>query len=364
MNSGFQDERHAETWEHSPALQEDEGLFRAADIISIVRQNLAFIALAVACSLIIATAWMKIEGPSYIARMVVGESEGLPQMNSGVSLLGSIGGGGLSSLLGSSHSPLYERFEELLTSQRVADSLQKDHRVMQHLFRKRWDPANQQWVRPSGILAWVSASLHEFFGMPAWTPPGIANLTQEIQKKLSISDTKNTNLRQIEYEDEDRQFALSMLHWLYQAADGAIRDDDIVRTRNEITYLRQELNKVTGVEHRTAIMNLLEVEERRQMLLLSNAPYGATVIVSSEAPIKPNAPKISLTYGLATLVAALISILFLSWRTAVFRRQVLQKGATFAEARAGYPPRIGIGDLAGHLKRLSFSRKSQSAGPL
>ena len=309
------------------------------DIYPILRHNLRFIGVVLLASLIVASAWMKITGPAYIARMVVSQAEGLPQSSSGAgSLLGSLGGlgsaAGLSSLLGGTHSPLYERFEELLSSQRVAARIESKHHVMRHLFKPQWDAEHETWRRPSGLLPFLSGTLHEFFGIPGWSPPDGAALTKAIQRKLVISDTKDTGLRQVEYEDKDRTFAMAMLNWLYQEADGTIRENDIVRTHAQIAYLRSELDQVTSVEQRTALTNLLETQEQRQMLLLSNAPYGASIVVPPEAPTIPNAPKITMTLGIALIVGLLLSALFLMAKAAALRRRLMASGASDAQIAA------------------------------
>jgi hypothetical protein len=309
------------------------------DIYPILRHNLRFIGITIFASLVIATAWMKISGPAYIARMVVSQAEGLPQSSSGAgSLLGSLGSlgsaAGLGSLLGGTHSPLYERFEELLSSQRVAARIESKHHVMRHLFKPQWDAEHETWRRPSGLLPFLSGALHEFFGVPGWSPPDAAALTKAIQRKLVISDTKDTGLRQVEFEDKDRAFALEMLDWLYQEADGSIRENDIIRTRAQIAYLRGELDQITSVEQRTALTNLLETQEQRQMLLLSNAPYGASIIVSPEAPTIPNAPKIAMTLGIALIVGLVLSGLLLVAKAAALRRRLMSSGASDAQITA------------------------------
>lgn len=316
---------------------EDRGAISLGDVLPILRHNFRFIGIVIALCLLVAIAWMRISGPAYIARMVVGPAEGLPQTSgSGTSsLLSSLGGsiGGLGSLLGSTRTPLYQRFEELLSSQQVAARLQAKHHVMQHLFRHSWNAQQHTWNRPQGPIASVSAAVHDFFGTPEWSPPDASALSIEIGKKLVISDTKDTGLRQIEYEDEDRGFSLQMLTWLYQEADATIRENDIVRTRAQIAYLRNELDTVTSVEQRLGLTNLLESQEQRQMLLLSNAPYGASVIVSPEAPTKPNSPKIGLTLILSIIVGFLASSLSLLWKAMNWKVRLAAQGYSAEEIR-------------------------------
>ncbi len=344
--------------------QRDSGI-ALGDILPVLRHNLHFIGVIVALCLVVAIVWMRISGPAYIARMVVGPAEGLPQtsgMGAGA-LLGGLGGsvGGLSSLLGgSARTPLYERFEELLSSQQVASRLQAKHHVMQHLFRTRWNARTGSWTRPSGLLASISAGVHDFFGTPEWLPPDSAELALAIQKKLVISDTKDTGLRQVEFEDEDRAFAMDMLGWLYQEADATIRENDIVRTRAQIAYLRNELEQVMGVEHRTALTNLLEAQEQRQMLLLSNAPYGASVIVPPEAPTKPNSPKIGMTLALAIIVGFLLSSLFLLWKGAERKSLLVAQGYSPDEIRQALhaplmevSPRKAVDAAAGFVRHFT-----------
>jgi hypothetical protein len=310
-----------------------DGFVSFRDIYPVLRHNLYFIGIAIFASVLVAIAWMKISGPTYIARMVVSQAEGLPQTSSGAgSLLSSLGSAaGLGSLLGGTHSPLYERFEELLSSQQVAARVERKHHVMRHLFRKRWDAEHNVWKKPDGLIASLSGSIRNFFGVPGWSPPDTAALVKRIQRKLVISDTKDTGLRQVEFEDEDRAFALAMLNWLYQEADESIREIDIVRTRAQITYLRKELDQITSVEQRTALTNLLESQEQRQMLLLSNAPYGAAIIVSPEAPTEPNSPRIALTITLAVVVGILVSSLFLLWKVVNLRQRLMASGMRFED---------------------------------
>lgn len=324
----------AETGEYG----EGRGAISLGDVLPILRHNLRFIVAVITIFLLIAILWMRISGPAYIARMVVGPAEGLPQSSgsSASSLLSSLGGGisGLGSLLGSTRTPLYQRFEELLSSQQVAARLQAKHQVMQHLFRHSWNSQQGIWTRPHGLIAGISATVHDFFGTPEWSPPDASALSIEIEKKLVISDTKDTGLRQIEYEDESRDFSLQMLTWLYQEADATIRESDIVRTRAQIAYLRNELDSVTSVEQRLGLTNLLEAQEQRQMLLLSNAPYGASVIVPPEAPTKPNSPKIGLTLALAAIVGFVVSSLLLLWKGMNRKMRLTAQGCTAEEIRS------------------------------
>jgi hypothetical protein len=336
------DNRRMQNTPPGAALADDraqDSSFSLQDIYPVLRYNLRFVAIVLLASLVVATAWMKIKGPAYIARMVVSQADGLPQSSSGASsLLGSLGSlsgaAGLGGLLGGIHSPLYERFEELLSSQRVAARVESKHHVMQHLFEPLWDADHGVWRQPGGPVSMLSRALKDFFGMPGWSPPDAAALTRQIQRKLVISDTKDTGLREIQFEDKDREFALSMLTWLYQEADGSIRENDIVRTKAQIDYLRSELNQVTSVEQRTALTNLLETQEQRRMLLLSNAPYGAAVIVSPEAPTIPNSPKITITFAIALIVGFLLSGLVLMMKAANLRQKLAVTGATDAQIAA------------------------------
>jgi hypothetical protein len=295
-------------------VSEREEAVDIREIVKIIRQRILSVFIVFSVIFIGVVAWLKITGPGFISEMTVGPASQIAGLNQDGSLLGGLGASAAASLLGSSRPDTYNRWETLLHSEVVADRLEAKHHVLRHIFRKAWDDKRQDWHRPSGLIADISDGIKGFFGLPGWMPPNASDLQKYLESRLDLSNAKETRFRTVSYRDEDRQFSLDLLTWLYIEAEGVVREEDLSATQSQIDYLQRQLDTVAAVERRTVLINLLEQQERKKMLLSSGAPFGAMMIVRPETPLRPNSPRLGQTLALGLVVGLILGCLQAVWR--------------------------------------------------
>ena len=142
--------------------------------------------------------------------------------------------------------------------------------------------------------------MHAFFDLPVWTPPSVNLLAVYLEKELKISDVPLTGMRRIVYRHEDPAFAVQLLRWMHEEADGLIREEAQDRTTRQIKYIEEKLATVFVAEHRLSLTQLLSEQEKQMMMIQVDLPFAARMIeppTVSDRPTSPN-PIINIALGI------------------------------------------------------------------
>ena len=87
-----------------------------------------------------------------------------------------------------------------------------------------------------------------------------------------------TQMRRVTLRMNDRQLATDLLRALHRISDETIRTDARIRTDQRISYLREQLSKVSNPDHRDALIGLLKEQERSRMMVGIDQDYAAESI--------------------------------------------------------------------------------------
>lgn len=187
---------------------------------------------------------------------------------------------GLSSLSSTVSPEPFKRYTYLLTSQIAAEKLQKDHHIMQIIFKDSWDAQTQSWKPRSGIGVWIRKALAAILGRPASpTTPGIQDLVGFLSGNVSVTSPElGSPIRGVSLRYGNAADAAKFLLWLHQAVDGIVRADTLGRTKNMIEYLKYRLPVVDNSNEREALSHLLVTREQNLMLLAAGGDYSAVVL--------------------------------------------------------------------------------------
>lgn len=229
---------------------------------------------------------------SYTARMVV-QSAGQQSASGVAGALGALGG--LVGLQGAAEDREFSQFQALLKSSLMAERLQRKYGLMQQVFADLWDPANKRWVEPKGWQHEITAWLRERRGLARWTPPTIFDLAETISASILIKKSGNSNsIYEISYRSPDRDFGIRFLDLLHKETEAALREERKARVTEQARYLRSRIETTMITEYRLALVSLLSDQDKTLMLLESSLPFATIMIDPPHAPIKIEAPSLSI----------------------------------------------------------------------
>jgi len=208
----------------------------------------------------------------------------------------------------------FSKFRQILTSARLADRLEKDHRVAKTLMGG-WDEQTHSWLPPSGPLAFIKGGLKALLGLPGWAPPDSAQLAGQLHEIVQIErigqggplDMK-TNLLIVSVKMADKNYAIQLLNWILRDADHVVREDQLTNTTNRIGYLRDALSKTNEVNLIQSLQQILMNEERTQMMLQADKYYAVDVIDPPHYNPSNYSPRPSLVVFSAILLGLLVSM--------------------------------------------------------
>jgi uncharacterized protein involved in exopolysaccharide biosynthesis len=194
----------------------------------------------------------------------------------------------------------FDSFEHMLSSIAVAERLERDHQVLQHVYVREWDAADQRWIAPTGTIATIRSKILAAFGVPAWAPPSPESLAGQLKRQVKIVTDPRSSIITLTYANKDPAFATEMLQWLCDETDHVLKERDQQATKAQIDYIDARLQTIQVEEHRRALGELLLDLERKAMITAIDQPYAATIIDGPRAPDLPSSPRpfVSLAVGL------------------------------------------------------------------
>ena len=199
----------------------------------------------------------------------------------------------------------FSKFIELIQSEPLADRLQKKYNFLRFFYPGRWDWQANRWRQPSGMFFLVKQSLYEVLGAAPLPNPTAFDLAKLLQTRLTIDLVPKTGMRRISFSSKDPQIALWLLKAIYHEADEMLREDAQERSARQIAYLQQKLQTVTVTEERTALSNLLVVQEQQAMLSQSGLAFSAHLVEQPYVSDRPSSPERSLVLFTALVIGAL-----------------------------------------------------------
>lgn len=223
---------------------------------------------------------------------------------------GILGGGALSGLVGmfglGSPGDL-DAFNEVLTSDALADALIRQHPdLLPTLFPGSWDERTHSYLR-TGALAEAKDTIGNVLGLGPWHPPGTAELAKFLQTNVSVASDFKTKFVTISYTDKDPVFARNLVVWMYSTADDLIRKTARDGAAARIHYLHSMLPMENQVETREALIELLASEEQRMMMVQADQYFSFVPVKLPLVPSRPNPPLTKLLLTVFSLLGAFLA---------------------------------------------------------
>lgn len=308
------EEPDVDAWRLS--VEDNPGL-SLADVGAALWSGKWLIAGLVAAALIGAAVYLRNARYEYTAELIV-----TPTQNDPGGLLGRLGSlGGLASMAGvslptSKTVSQFTLFEEGVQSRAAAEALSRIPWVMQGAFAKEWDATTGQWHAPHGLVPQAARALKFTLGLPdaEWRQPDAARLQRYIDKHVNLnSDTKKNTLT-LSVEHEDPRFAMRFLTEMHRVIDAQLRQRTLQRATEYITYLNGRLSQITNAEQRTALVDVLNEQEKMRMMASSDVPFAAEPFGSASVSDRPTSPNFVVVLVGAAALGFLVGAAISLWR--------------------------------------------------
>jgi len=235
-------------------------------------------------------------------------ASGQPAASGGVAGLASLG-----LAFGTRTASNFERLRVVIGSLDFAESLEKKYGLVEKFFGQQRDIETGKWKRPTSQRFFDDQKLRAKLGLGLWAEPGIHSLAALLKGGFVIKEVNQGMFFRISVTHSDRDMALWMITTVFKEADNRLRDMDHKESTDRRLYLDQQLRAANIVELRTALAQLLTLEERQAMLLAGDLAYSARIVDPPSVSSQPLAQEI-----LNTLLPFLIGSLLLSMVCVLF----------------------------------------------
>jgi uncharacterized protein involved in exopolysaccharide biosynthesis len=227
------------------------------------------------------------------------------QKDEGVGALAELGG--LAALAGINLPTPENNTEEdlaILRSRGFLWSFVNKHRLMPVLFKDDWDESTQSWTdadpedQPD---LWDAYRLFK-------------------DKLLSVSTDRRTGLIRVTVDWSDPELAAVWANTLISELNEHLRAISIERSKVNLTYLSQELERSQVMELRQTLNRLIASELQEAMLANTQREFAFRVLDPAVSPDRKARPQRALIAVLSGLFAALVAAAFVLMRTVFARR--------------------------------------------
>ncbi|MBM3555167.1 MAG: hypothetical protein FJX47_06395 [Alphaproteobacteria bacterium] len=181
----------------------------------------------------------------------------------------------------------FERLRVLVGSQDFAQYLNEKYDLMTLFFGDAKDPKSRLWRKPEGSRYESDENLRRKLGLGVWAEPNLGSLASAVRDSLKFKEINQGMFYKVSLAHPDRERALWLLQTIFREADGKLRDADRGESTEKRRYLDQQLRAASVVELRTALAQLISMEERQAMLLAGDLAYSARIVDSPEVTSQP-----------------------------------------------------------------------------
>lgn len=278
--------------------------------------------------------------PRYAAEAVIGPPSPSPTSTfmtgsgSSTNAAGSLARRVLGGASQSGNDP-FEEYVQLLRSVRVANLLIEKHHILQIVFAKRWDAANNRWLPPGKVSRALSA-LNAGLNRPVSGDPDIESLNAFLDKNFGISAVSGssgatpsplsaTAYLRVSLSFDDPKNAEDILSLILTEADNLIREDLRRDVAARLAFLQSETGKVMPSDQRDALISVLSQQKQLQMMIAADQRYASTLVDpphASKFPVSPAGPLTIIMSAILLSFAAWIVLIYLGLKFSPFGRFV------------------------------------------
>ncbi len=198
---------------------------------------------------------------------------------------------------------VFEEYQQLLTSNRVAAMLAADPNVMHAIFYKRYDWDRHVWILPGGDLAAAKNYLKGLIHYPIKTHPNTDDVVRYLAGSVTVDAPLTSNYVTVSLVAEDPKKAEWLLNTLLRDVDTLIRGDRRKVVTARIRYLVQIVPTITQADQRVALTAILSGEQQTMMAVEADNRYASTLVDPPHASLIPSSPKPLVILGQSVLLA-------------------------------------------------------------
>ncbi|MDX8412542.1 MAG: Wzz/FepE/Etk N-terminal domain-containing protein [Mariprofundales bacterium] len=186
----------------------------------------------------------------------------------------------------------------------------KENKLMPLLFADDWDTGAKKWIESDPTKQ-----------------PTLWDAYRALTAIMGISSDKKTGLITVSVQGEDPDLAAQWANALVHRLNSYLRSKAIARSKANLSYLHQELDRTRVADMRQTLFELISQEQKKAMLANTQEQFAFRVVDAASPPDKKTKPKRSLIVILATFVAGFLAIIAVFIQEGVKnRRQEMAKG--------------------------------------
>ncbi len=209
---------------------------------------------------------------------------------------------------------LFDQYTRVLQSYRLAGALAKRPDFLALAFSTSWDPQTKKLKKPTGVTPAIIYGVKNVLGLPIVAASVEDMIYQLLETRLSISTPQggNTNISEVSLRFDNPVAAQKLLDIILDEADSLMRTDKRRDIAARITYLQDQITKITLDDQRSAMISLLTIQQNTMMMIAADHHYASNVVEPPHAPGKPTWPNFVAVVGLILFLS------FGSWGLAIF----------------------------------------------
>ena len=268
------------------------------------------VGIMIAC-IAVAIFYLNIATYKYTAELKV-----TPSQLSGAGSSNAGGLAGLASLAGvhlskDSTATPFELFMEGLKSGLAAESLVHDRDIMKVAFQAEWSESKGGFVERKSLPGNIIRAVKRGLGLPVypWKEPNAIRLQNYIQENVKITESPKSPVVTISFSHKDPVFAKKFLTVLHESLDNQLREKALIRSTKYISYLTNQLQKVTVAEHRAALADALSEQEKFRMTASSGLAYAADPFGTVTVSLNPTSPRPAIVIILSVILGLVLGSL-------------------------------------------------------
>ena len=247
--------------------------------------------------------------PQYTAVMIVAPAGGATQgQGGGLGGLGSIASSLGISLPEKEQVSDFSKFRQILSSEALAEAVQRKLPVLQRLYPSLWDPATGTWRERGWSFPYVFDAVRWSVGLGPRSQPSANDVAQFIRGRVVVTQLPTAGMYQVSFEYPDPAFARDLLLTIYREADALIRARALARSSRFISYIEDRLRTVANVDHRAALVTIMSEHMKTAILNeLGDVPFAAEMLQVPTVSPDPTSPRPVRTLLIAGLSVAILT---------------------------------------------------------
>jgi hypothetical protein len=233
--------------------------------------------------------------------------------------------GGLGVALNEGFSTSFDHFTVHIGTPRFAENLDRKYGYVKTIFGGQWNEETQSWTAPIGWRVDLDNYFRRFAAIAEWVPPNAQTLAGYVAGNVAIVEVQSQrDMHRIQFQHPDSEFALEFLRNVYREAENELYEQELNRVSKMVSYVKDQLSKITISEYRDSLLFVLAGREKRMLELQSGSPYVAEIIQPPVVSDRASSPNVLVRLILGAIVGLALGgvmVLAVTFIKAVFSRR-------------------------------------------